>query len=335
MKIKRIVFPEQGQVAVDTVDADLTANPGEVVIRTLYTCVSVGTELAKLTGDQEVDYPHVPGNRGIGEVIEVGEGVTRAKPGDVVFGYFNHVSHTKDRRFVVPVPPGIEPLYHASTAGMALVAMTALRQAAPELGDWAVVFGAGTVGNFCAQLMGLQGAEVIAVDLSPQRLDVARQCGVPYVLRAGKDDVVERVLRLTQGRGAEIVVEATGNPRVFETACDVAKRGGDVILLGSPRLDMECNLTPVLQKVHLWRDHGSLTLKGAHEWRYPLFEDSWTRHSIERNARIIFRCMQRHKLHVVPLISHVLSPEEAPPAFDGLLTDRDSWVGVVFDWTND
>lgn len=332
MKTAKIVFPEKGKVSLDWSEAALDAGPGEVVIRTLYSCVSVGTELAKLTGEQIVDYPFVPGNRSVGEVTAVGHGVTRVKPGDVVFAHTPHVSHVKDRRFVVPVPEGVR-LEHAASVGMSLVSMTALRMGAPELGDWAVVFGMGMVGNLCAQFYALSGAEVVAVDLSRSRLDVAQQCGIPHVIDASAHDVVDEILQLTGGRGADFVVEATGNPVVFETATNVARRGGDVILLGSPRRSLECDLTPVLQKVHLWRDHGSLTLKGAHEWRYPFYEDAWAKHSLERNAKVILRLMQQGRLHVAPLITHVLPPQEAPRAFDGLLNEPDKWLGVVFDWT--
>ncbi len=332
MQIKRVIFPKEGEVAVERNEATLEATAGEVVVRTLYSCVSAGTELAKLTGEQVVEYPFVPGNRAVGEVMSVGAGVTRVKPGDVIFTHAPHVSHAKEKRFMVPVPGGVR-LDHAATLGMSLVSITALRQGKPELGDWAVVFGTGMVGNFCAQLYALSGAEVVAVDVSPARLEVARQCGIPHVVDATGGDVVGQILRLTEGRGAEFVVEATGEPSVFDTASSVAKRGGEVILLGSPRRELQCNLTPVLQKVHLWRDHGALTLKGAHEWRYPLYEDAWAKHSLERNAKVILRLMQQERLQVAPLVSHVLPPEDAARAFEGLLTDKAAWTGVVFDWT--
>ena len=233
---------------------------------------------------------------------------------------------------MVRVPDGLD-LDHAATLGMSLVSATALRVGQPELGDYAVVFGMGMVGNFCAQLYALSGAEVVAVDVSGPRLQVARECGIPHVVDATHGSVTDRILELTDGSGAEFVVEATGDPAVFETAASVAKRGGEVILLGSPRRELQRDLTPVLQQVHLWRDHGSLTLKGAHEWRYPLYEDAWAKHSLERNARVILRLMQQGRLHVAPLISHVVPPEDAPRAFEGLLDDKATWTGVVFDWT--
>ena len=332
MKVKRIVFPKKAKVAVEETEAEIAAGPGEIVVRTLYSCVSAGTELAKLTGEQEVEYPFVPGNRAVGEVVSVGAGVTRVKPGDIAFTHAPHVSHAKEKRFMVRIPDGV-PLNHAATLGMSLVSITAVRVGQPELGDWAVVFGMGMVGNFCAQLYALSGAEVVAVDVSKARLEVARKCGIPHVVNATDGDAADQVLKLTGGRGAEFVVEATGDPSVFETATSVARRGGEVILLGSPRRELQRDLTPALQKVHLWRDHGSLTLKGAHEWRYPLYEDAWAKHSLERNARVILRLMQQGRLHVDPLVSHVLPPEDAPRAFRGLLKDNAAWIGVVFDWT--
>ncbi|MBM4084838.1 MAG: zinc-binding alcohol dehydrogenase [Planctomycetes bacterium] len=333
MEITRIVFPEKGRVTVESKDETLDPKPGEVVIRTLYSLVSAGTELAKLTGLQTVPYPHFPGNRAVGKALAVGAGVKRVKPGDTVFAHTPHASHVKTSGFCVPVPDGVR-LEHAPAVGLALVSMTALRVGTPELGDWAVVFGMGIVGNLAAQFCALSGLEVVAVDNVASRLEVAQRCGIRHVVNSAEGNVVERVLALTGPRGAEHVIEATGSPAVFETACGVAKRGGEVILVGSPRGEFQADLTAALNHVHLWREHGSLTLKGAHEWRFPLYDDGFAKHSMERNAQVIFRLMQQGRLRLDGLISHVVPAQDAARAYDGLLADKDTWVGVVFDWTD-
>ena len=332
MQIRQIVFPRVGEVALESVEADLDPGPGQVALRTLYSLISAGTEVAKFTGLQRVQYPFTTGGRSVGEVIAVGEGVTRVKAGDLVFAHTLHVSHAKTGRFCAPMPADLRGP-HAPALGLALVAMTAVRVGRPELGDWAVVFGMGMVGNLAAQLYQLSGARVIGVDLLPARLETARACGIEHTLDANDDHFIEQALALTGGEGADYVVEATGNPRVFETACAVARRQGQVILLGSPRGEHQADLTPVLNSVHLWRDHGSLTFRGAHEWRYPLYADGFAKHSMERNARAICALMQQGKLCIAPLISHVVPPDEAPVAFAGLRDHPDTWTGVVFDWT--
>jgi len=328
----RICFPEPNKVVYEAVQQSANVGPSDVSIRTLYSTVSAGTELAKLTGLQVVDYPFLPGNRAVGEVIEVGSAVQGFVPGDRVFTHTLHVSHAKATPFRVKVPDDVE-LSHAPLVGMALVAMTALRVGSPELGDRAVVIGMGVVGNLCGQLLENAGVEVIGVDVLGGRLERARRCGISHTVSPEKEDVRSRVMELTNGHGAELVVEASGRPVAAELACSLAAKQGEVVLLGSPRGECQTDITPLLNAVHLWRDHGSISLKGAHEWRHPLYPNGHAKHSMKRNADIIFRLMADGKLNMADLITHVLPASEAAAAFDGLLTCRDEYLGVVFDWT--
>jgi len=334
MKVSRICFPRPREVVFETAEQEFKLGPNDVLIRTLYSVVSAGTELAKFTGLQKVDYPFVPGNRAVGEVIEVGPEVKDVSPGDRVFSHTHHMSHDRAVRFRIRVPDDVE-LRHAPLVGLGLVAITALRVGRPELGDWAVVIGMGVIGNLCAQLLRCAGLEVVAVDAIPERLETARRCGLPHTVNPKEQDAVARVMELTRGRGAEYVVEATGNPAAVQLACSVNAKGGEVVLLGSPRGEHRTDVVPLLQQVHLWRDHGSISLKGAHEWRYPLHPDGFTKHSMQRNAEILFRMMADGRLKVGELISHVLRPGQAQEAFEGLLSHKEKYLGVVFDWTGE
>jgi 2-desacetyl-2-hydroxyethyl bacteriochlorophyllide A dehydrogenase len=334
MKIGRICFPRQGEVVYETAEQELQVGPRDVLIRTLYTAVSAGSELAKITGKQEVEYPFVPGNRAVGEVLEVGGDVQEVAVGDRVFAHTPHASHAKATRFLVKVPEGVE-LVEAPMVGLALVAMTALRVGKPELGDRAAIIGMGAVGNLCAQLFRTSGVEVIAIDTVDARLEAARRCGIESTLNPKTQDVASEVMEATGGHGVEYVVEASGNPAALDLAQQVTARQAEVILLGSPRDEHVGDVTPLLNWVHLWRPQGSVSLKGAHEWRYPLHPDGIAKHSMERNAGILFRMMADGRLNVRDVISHVLPPSEAPAAFDGLQNRTDEYLGVVFDWTKE
>ena len=116
-----------------------------------------------------------------------------------------------------------------------------------------------------------------------------------------------------------------------EFACLVAKRG-ELILLGSPRGEVQGDLTELLSSVHLW-SRGCVTLKGAHEWRYPVMHDPNTKHSLERNSRVAWWLEQTGKLQLHKLITHIVRPDDAAAAYEGLRTRKDEYVGVVFDWS--
>ena len=332
MKISQICFPKEGEIAYAEKDADFSIGKNDVLIRTCYSVISAGTELAKLTGLQKVQYPFIPGNRAVGEVIEVGTGVQDFAPGDHVFSHTPHVSHAKTTKFCIKVPEGIN-LCHAPLVGLGLVAMTVLRVGQPELGDRAVVIGMGVVGNLCAQLLKNAGVDVIALDFVDARLERARCCGIAHTINPQKHDVQSRVMEMTDEHGVEYVVEATGNPAAMDIACSVIAKQGEIILLGSPRGEHRTDITPLLNSVHLWREHGSIALKGAHEWRYPLYPDGYTKHSMYRNAEIFFRMMAEGRINTHDLVTHVLTPDKATEAFDGLLNHKEEYLGVIFDWT--
>ena len=74
-------------------------------------------------------------------------------------------------------------------------------------------------------------------------------------------------------------------------------------------------------------------LRGAHEWRYPLQETPFQKHSMARNAAILFRLMASGRLRMEPLITQILPPEEAAATFAGLRSHPEDYTGVVFDWT--
>jgi threonine dehydrogenase-like Zn-dependent dehydrogenase len=342
--VRQVVFPQANVVRLEEVEVDLTPAAGEIVIRTLASLISAGTELACLAGLADwAPFPFRPGYGAIGEVIAVGEGVTDVKVGDVILTHSHHASHANARVIAVKVPDGLNP-FKAVFARMANVSITALRVSDAELGDTVSVIGLGVVGNLAAQLFQLAGCCVIGIDRLPKRLEVARACGIEQLINASVADPVQTVRDWTDGKGCEVVVEATGNPQAALLAPQLAAKYGEVILLGSPfGRRWETNVTELLERIHL-SGHGCITFKGAHEWRYPVRETRtdilpiernafFYKHSVERNARINLRLIAEGKLKVEPLLTHRMRPEQCADAYAGLRDRPDEFVGVVFDWT--
>jgi S-(hydroxymethyl)glutathione dehydrogenase/alcohol dehydrogenase len=100
-----------------------------------------------------------------------------------------------------------------------------MRTAAVEPGSTAVVFGAGMVGLGAVAGCRLQRAErIVCVDLSPQRLELARGQGATDTVIGGEDTVAE-ILEMTGGFGADYTFEATGNVKVMRQAVEAARMG--------------------------------------------------------------------------------------------------------------
>ena len=111
------------------------------------------------------------------------------------------------------------------------------------LGDSVAVFGCGGVGNAAiagARLMG--ASKVIAVDLDARKLDLAREFGATHTVNASEVDPVEAIQALTDGNGADVCIEAVGNPKVFEQAFYARDLAGTVVQVGVPNPEMRIDL---------------------------------------------------------------------------------------------
>lgn len=335
MKGKQLVFTEPWKAELKEYDFDAgKVGDNDVAIKTEYSVVSAGTELAILSGNEGwAKLPFVPGYGGVGKIIAMGKNVKNFSEGDRVFSYTKHQSYANSAIMVVPLPEGIDGKL-AVMARIAGVSITSLRVSEAELGDWVAVYGLGLVGNLAAQLFTLAGCNVIGIDLSEKRIELAKKCGVLHTIKPDAD-LKERIKDLTSGEMCRSVIESTGVPAVAEKAADIAGNLGEVILLGSPRGEYKTDLTEFLNKIHI-AQNGCITFKGAHEWRFPVKPDprGINRHCIERNIGNILQLISRGKLKVNELISQVASSKNCNKVYEGLRNRKDEYIGVVFDWNN-
>jgi threonine 3-dehydrogenase len=106
---------------------------------------------------------------------------------------------------------------------------------APVSGGTVLVVGCGPIGCFAAGVARAAGAAlVVATDLNPRRLELARCMGAHVVMNPSEEDVVGRVRELTQGDGVDLVCEMSGHPAGHAQAFAAARLGGRVHLLGTP-----------------------------------------------------------------------------------------------------
>jgi threonine dehydrogenase-like Zn-dependent dehydrogenase len=133
---------------------------------------------------------------------------------------------------LLAVPDGMDD-EHALFVGDILTTGTyAAGIAGIREGDSVAVIGAGPVGFFCIQAARLLGAgEVLALEREPERLLLAQKAGATPV-NVSERHAQMAVHELTGGRGADVVIEAVGTPTAFESAVDVVRRGGTVVVVG-------------------------------------------------------------------------------------------------------
>lgn len=331
-KVTSVVFSRMNQVDCTAGVAELQVNGDTALVESRFTCISAGTEIAKLTGMEPFAFPSTLGNRAVGRLRSGFKRRSDLKEGDLVFTYTPHCSHNLTDKLVSTLPEALD-LPETALLGMAMVALAGVQTAEPELGDVAVVTGAGLVGQFAAQLLKLSGAKVILIDPAEGRLRTARACGIEHTIQGGADTAREEVLDRTRGQGAHLLLECTGVPKVCAAGTSLLRRSATMVLVGSPRGKSEADLTALLQAVHLWRDQGDLTLKGAHEWKVPLHQSPYSRHSQSENLQLLAALMQSGSLKVKPLLSAVYAPRDAARAYADLQNRKDELLGSVFDWT--
>jgi 6-hydroxycyclohex-1-ene-1-carbonyl-CoA dehydrogenase len=106
------------------------------------------------------------------------------------------------------------------------------RRAKVQLGEWVVVVGCGGVGLNVVQCAVAAGGRVIALDLNDARLDLARRLGASMVINpSGVPRIDKRIRELTDG-GADVAIEAIGNPATIEMAYGLLRRGGRLCVIG-------------------------------------------------------------------------------------------------------
>ena len=291
--------------------------PGEVRIHAIASGLSHGTEMLVFRGevptDLALDLPTLAGSyafpikfgyASVGRVVETGAGVTELAPGDHVF-----VHHPHQQEYVVRAAAAVRlPKRLPPELGVFLAncetALNVVLDAHPHLGDEVAVFGQGVVGLLVTQLMERAGAAVTAVEPIAVRRELA--------LRGGAEDAVTpdaaaaRIATRTNGRGADVVIEASGNGGALQLAIDAAAFQASVVVCswyGSKPVSLDLG-----SRFHRQR----LRLVSSQVSRLdPALAPRW-----DRQRRLDTALALLEELVLGPLISHRIPFAKAAEAYE-------------------
>jgi L-iditol 2-dehydrogenase len=188
------------------------------------------------------------------------------------------------------------------------VALHAVRVSQFSGGETALVIGAGMIGLLTWQAAKVAGcSRVLIADVDATRLNMAKQIGAEDVLHASGADLVAEVLRLTNGKGVDVALEAVGRNETIDVAINCTRKGGTVTLIGNVTADVTIPLQKVVSR--------QLRLQGscASAGEYP--------EAIELVAS--------GKVQVKPLITAVVALEEGPRWFERLHAREPNLMKVV------
>lgn len=218
----------------------LTAD--DIRVEALASGISAGSELLVYRGEAppslEPDLPTIGGGFGfpvkfgyasVGRVVEAGSEVSEMDEDGLVF-----VHHPHQTEYVVPaaaaivLPRGVPPEVGVLSANVE-TASTVVLDAHPRLSETVLVTGQGVVGLLVTMLLRRTGARVIAVDAHPRRREASEAFGAVIALAPG-DDLAGHVARETGGRGVDVAIEASGNPRALQSCIDSVAFAGMVVV---------------------------------------------------------------------------------------------------------
>jgi 2-desacetyl-2-hydroxyethyl bacteriochlorophyllide A dehydrogenase len=326
---RRIVFPEKGVVKIEDFELEAPA-PHQILVQTISTLISVGTELVglhakRLRGRR---YPSYPGYANISQVLEVGAEVKDFSVGERVFSQATHATHCLldvEKDIVLKVPEAV-PSSHAAFTTLAAVALYGIREANISLGESVAIFGQGLVGALSLQFAKLAGAEpLIAIDLVDSKLALARQMGATHTINPKTEDLKEAINEATRGKGARVVIEAAGNPQTIPEVFKIAAQRGRIVVIGGLHGPISVDLFTEFQLKEL-------TMLGRHQPRCPAEDTPRTPFTKVFNRELILHYLETGRLQVEKLISLEAPYSEAPEIYQRLSQPGSELVGVILNY---
>lgn len=341
MKARQAVIVEPFRV--ETRDADLPdPAPNQILVECHASAISAGTELAVYTGSHQWlkdpkmtdwKFPFRPGYSAAGRVVAVGSEVKGWKPGDRVSYPGNHATHElltigHERGRLWKMPDKLAP-EKAALACIARYGLGGVLRAGITLGRSVAVLGQGIIGQFalrCALAAGC--SPVIGIDSVSMRRSAAIAAGADHVIDPSAGDAKQQLHDFLGVRGAEVVVDATGVPDAVPVAMSLACDAGQVVVVGSPRgIAKDVNFYDDLHRryIEVSGAHGNMLFEPSH----VRLAGAW---DINKAQRWLLAQLASGRLSTDGLVTHTIAPEGIGKAYEGLLKDKDHYLGVVVKW---
>ncbi len=330
--MKAAIFRGNCEISIEERPDPRTEAADECLVRVM-ACGICGSDVHPYASASPPDA--VMGHEAVGEVLEVGEGVTRVRPGDRVAVYAvsgcgecancrrGRITWCEDQRgsvnggfgelLVAPernllrLPVWIDWMRACLLTDVLGTPMKAIRTAGVGEGDTLVVLGCGPIGLGAVQVGVARGARVMAVDPLEYRLALARKLGAEAVCSPDKESTVDAAKRWS-GPGADFALDCTGAEGMALTALDSLRPGGTAICVGR---NMRMEFSPWTHIIR--RD---VKLGGSWYLHYEDFDE-------------LLRLCRAGQLDALPLITHRVPLEEIARGFELFSRHEDGAVKVV------
>ncbi len=346
-----------------------TVKDNMVIIETLYSVVSAGTErslasfggknllqkalerpdqVKKVTEKMSTDGilttvqaafgrlkdPMPMGYTAVGRVAAVGKGVTEVSVGDTVAAvgqaYHSEVSRV-GKNLVVPVPKGMSDIRQAAFGALGGIALEGIHQAEVMPGETVAVIGMGLLGHITARILYAYGCDVIGFDVADKTMPGTK---LKSFINSTDDSAAETAKSLTKGRGVDkvIITAATDSNAPIDLAEMITRDRGIICMIGVTRMNLDRR--PFYEKelsFKIARSYGPGRYDNSYEEDGFDYPIGYVRFTEGRNVEEFLRLLGTGRLCISDLITHVIDFSEAAKAYE-MITENpghEKYIGVL------
>lgn len=279
----------------------------------------------------KLDQPMALGYCNVGRVLEVGADCDVFRPGDRVVSNGKHAELVLvPRNLCARIPDEVDD-ETASFTVLGAIALQGVRLIQPTLGEAVVVTGLGLLGLLTVQILRANGCRVLGIDMSPQRLELARSFGAEVVDLSAGGDALVAAAAFSRGRGVDavIVTASTDSSEPISHAAKMCRKRGRIVLVGVTGLELSrADFYEKELSFQVSCSYGPGRYDPSYEeggQDYPIGFVRWTE---QRNFEAVLDLMAAGSLDVKPFISHRYDLANAEQAYDVLASGAPS-LGIL------
>lgn len=349
-----------------------TVKENTVIIETLYSVVSAGTErsltsfggknlvqkamerpdqVKKVTEKMSTDGilttiesafgrlkdPMPMGYTAVGRVVEVGKGVTEVSQGDIVAevgqAYHSEVNRV-GKNLIVKVPNELEDIRQAAFSALGGIALEGIHQAEVQLGETVAVIGLGLLGHITARILYAYGCDVIGYDVADKSLPATK---LKAFINSTDDNAADITKALTKGRGVDkvIITAATDSNEPIVLSQQITRDRGIVCMVGVTQINLDRRAFYEKElSFKIARSYGPGRYDPSYEEAGVDYPIGYVRFTEGRNVEEFIRLLSAQRLDISDLITHVIPFSDAAKAYEMIATNpnREKYIGVLFQY---
>ena len=279
---------------------------------------------------RRLDEPLPLGYCNVGEVIAVADDVNEFKIGDRVASNGTHAEFVCiPKNLVALIPEGVSDEEAAFTV-VGAIALEAIRLAKPQLGDTVAVIGLGLIGLITCQLLQASGCHVIAFDIEPQKIIIAKSLKIEaYNTNTTSIESISEGQNNGLGFDVVFVAASAKNDNLINIAARATKKRGQIILIGV--IDLHLERSEFYKKEIIFQvscSYGPGRYDDQYEQQGIDYPEAYVKWTVKRNFETILKSLAAKQLIVEPLITQRNAFEEITTFYDHI-SDKQTIASII------